>query len=80
MGVPLGELRYRRILADELKSRGTAHPPIEAVTVRGRTVILYSKYDWSCALEGDNPYSCRGYVDADGKKLALNLFLYAISY
>ena len=80
VGVPLGELRYRRILADQLKSRGTTHPPIEAVTVQGRTVILYSKYDWSCALEGDNPYSCRGYVDADGKKLALNLFLYAISY
>ncbi len=80
VGVQLGEMRYRRILADELKSRGTTRPPLEAVTVKGRTVILYSKYDWSCAVEGDNPYSCRGYADADGRKLALNLFLYAISY
>ena len=48
--------------------------------MKGRTAILYSKYDWSCALEGDSPYSCRGYADADGRKLALNLFLYAISY
>jgi len=80
VGVRLGEVRYRRILADELKSRGTTRPPLEAVTVKGRTVVLYSKYDWSCAVEGDNPYSCRGYADADGRKLALNLFLYAISY
>ena len=80
MGVALGEVRYRRILADELKSRGTTRPPLEAVTVKGRTVLVYSKYDWSCALEGDNPYSCRGYVDDDGKNLAVNIFLYAISY
>ena len=80
VGTPLGEVRYRRILADELKTRGTTRPPLEAVSIKGRTVILYSKYDWSCALEGDNPYSCRGYVDADARKLALNIFLYAISY
>jgi len=80
VGVLLGEVRYRRILADQLKSRGTTRPPLEAITLKGRTAILYSKYDWSCAVEGDNPYSCRGYADADGRKLALNLFLYAISY
>ncbi len=79
-GSPLGELLYRKVLADELKSRGTTRPPIEAVVIDGRTVILYSKYDFSCALEGDKPYSCRGYQDADGRKLALNLFLYAITY
>jgi hypothetical protein len=80
VGTQLGELHYRRILADELNSRGTASPPLEAVTVKGRTLIIYSKYDWSCCLEGDNPFSCRGYLDADGRKLALNIFLYAISY
>ena len=80
VGVALGELRYRAILVEELKSRGTSRPPVEAVTLDGRTLILYSKYDFSCALEGDRPYSCRGYVDADGRKLAMNLFLYAISY
>jgi len=80
IGLPLGEVRYRRILADELKARGTKTPPVEAVTVNGRTVILYSKYDFTCALEGDNPYSCRGYVDEDGRKIALNVFLYAIGY
>ena len=86
VGVPLGELKYRRILAEELKTagvkawHGTTRPPLESVTLDGRGAILYSKYDYSCALEGDKPYSCRGYSDADGKKLALDLFLYAISY
>jgi len=86
VGVPLGELKYRRILAEELKTagvkawHGTTRPPLESVTLDGRSAILYSKYDYSCALEGDKPYSCCGYVDADGRKLALDLFLYAISY
>ncbi|MBL7132527.1 MAG: DUF4159 domain-containing protein [Phycisphaerae bacterium] len=80
VGQKLGELRYRRILADELKSRGTTRPPLEVITIKDRTAIIYSKYDWSCALEGDRPYSCRGYCDKDGKNLAMNIFLYAISY
>ncbi len=80
VGTPLGELSYRKILADQLKQRGTTHPIIEAVVIEGRTAILYSKYDFTCALEGDRPYSCRGYNDDSGRKLALNLFLYAITY
>ncbi len=79
VGRPLGELAYRKVLADELGRRGTSHPPLEAVTVDGRTVILYSRYDFTCALEGDRPYSCRGYQDEDGRRLALNLLLYAIT-
>ncbi len=80
VGKPLGELAFRRILADELKKRSTDHPPLEVITVKGRTVLVYSKYDFCCALEGDNPYSCRGYADQDGQDLALNILLYAISY
>ncbi|HAU37886.1 MAG TPA: hypothetical protein DCX07_09245 [Phycisphaerales bacterium] len=80
IGVPLGEVRYRAVLAEQLNSRGTQKPPLEAVRLGGRTAILYSKHDWSCALEGDRPYSCRGYQDEDGTKLAINIFLYVISY
>ncbi|MFP4106428.1 MAG: DUF4159 domain-containing protein [Phycisphaerae bacterium] len=80
VGRKLGTLRYRQILARELKSKGTDHPPLEAITLDGRTTVVYSKYDYSCALEGDSPYSSKGYVDEDGKNLALNIILYAISY
>ncbi|MCE5325150.1 MAG: DUF4159 domain-containing protein [Planctomycetaceae bacterium] len=80
IGAKLGELKYRKLLADELKTRGTMLPPLEILRVDGKPAIIYSKYDWSCALEGDKPYSCRGYDDESGKKLAMNIFLYAISY
>lgn len=80
VGLQLGEVKYRQILATSINSRGTTKPPLEAIAVKGRTVIMYSKYDFTCALEGDNPFSCRGYVDADGQRLALNILLYAISY
>lgn len=95
-GLPMGELKYRQVLAEEIKARGTSKPPLEAVMLKkggpaagaaksdekatGRTAILYSRYDFTCGLEGDNPYSCRGYVDADAQKLAVNIFLYAITY
>lgn len=80
VGLPMGELAYRQILSQEVKERGTNRPPLESVEVGGRAVILYSKYDFSCSLEGDNPFSCRGYIDADGQRLAINVMLYAISY
>jgi len=79
VGVELGELRYRQVLADELNSRGTTRPPVEAVTLDGRSCVLFSPYDFTCGLEGDNPFNCRGYTNDDAKKLAFNLFLYAIS-
>lgn len=87
VGVPLDELRYRAILADELGVRGMPIPPktpeqgpLERVELDGRTVILYSRYDYSCGLEGDNPFSSRGYVEDDARKLAIDVFLYAIAY
>ena len=54
--------------------------PLEAGTLDGRQAILYSPLDWSCGLENDKPYACRGYVDQDARKLGVNLLLYAISF
>jgi len=79
-GVTLGELKYRPLLAKELGKRGTSLPPIEEATLDGRAAILYSPLDWCCGFEGDTPYSCRGYIDADAKRLGLAIMLYAISY
>ncbi len=79
-GIVLGELQYRPILARKLKQRGTNRPLLEVLEIDGRPAILYSKYDYCCALEGDRPFSCFGYADEDGKKLAMAIFLYAIRY
>ena len=80
VGVQLGQLTYRPVLAQELGSPNTTTPPLEAAIDKGRVMVLYSPYDFSCALEGDNPSGGRGYVDADGQRLALALFLFAIGY
>jgi hypothetical protein len=72
----------RWILTDELRRPAVPPMEIEAVTVEGCTVLRYSRYgyDWTCAPQCDNPYSCRGWAEADAGKPAVNLFLYATSY
>jgi hypothetical protein len=54
-------------------------PPIlEGIEIDGRYVVIYSKYDISCALEHQASLSCDGYVEADAAKLAINIVLYAM--
>ncbi len=53
-------------------------PTIEGVEVDGRYVILYSKYDLSCALERQSALSCEGYLSEDATKLATNIVLYSL--
>lgn len=79
-GVHLGEVLYRPYLAKQLGARGTTHPPLEVITLEGRTVVLYSPYDFGCALEGVKPYASRGYLQESGRRLAMAMFLFAISY
>lgn len=59
-------------------------PLFEGIEIKGvngapdRYVIVYSKYDISCALEGQQTLSCAGYVGDDAVKLAVNIVLYAL--
>lgn len=53
-------------------------PFLEGVEIDGRYVIIYSKYDISCALERQSTLSCEGYVPEDAVKLATNIVLYAL--
>lgn len=80
VGRPLGPVRLRPRLAELMHSETLDRPRIEAATISGRTAILYSRWDFSCGLEGDKPYSCLGYADDDAKALAVNLLLYAVSF
>ncbi|MBN1941936.1 MAG: DUF4159 domain-containing protein [Phycisphaerae bacterium] len=79
-GVHLGEVLYRPYLAKEKGARGTTRPPLEQITLEGQTVVLYSPYDFGCALEGVKPYASRGYLQDSGRRLATAMFLFAISY
>ena len=59
-------------------------PLFEGIEIKGangapdRYVVVYSKYDISCALERQQTLSCAGYLDDDAVKLAVNIVLYAL--
>lgn len=53
-------------------------PILEGIEIDGRYVVIYSKYDISCALERQAAIACEGYVSEDATKLAVNILLYAM--
>ena len=53
-------------------------PFLEGIAVDGRYVVIYSKYDISCALERQSGASCPGYVPEDAVRIATNIVLYAL--
>eukprot|EP00913_Durusdinium_trenchii_P035353 g33083.t1 len=54
-------------------------PFLEGIEIDGRFVVIYSKYDISCALEQQSSIACSGYVRADAMKIGINILLYAMS-
>lgn len=73
----------RRRGADQTAGRGvitnaviTGEPALEGVEIDGRYVVIYSKYDLSCALERQSAIACEGYVSEDATKLAVNIIQY----
>lgn len=64
---------------DALSTQESVGPPIlEGVLVDGRYVVIYSKYDISCALEQQNTLACSGYSRQDAPKIAMNMVIYAL--
>jgi len=53
-------------------------PFFEGIKIDGRYVVIYSKYDISCALERQASISCAGYVEQDAMKLGINILSYAL--
>ncbi len=54
-------------------------PILEGIEIDGRYVVIYSKYDISCALERQTAIACEGYTSDDATKLAVNIILYSLS-
>lgn len=53
-------------------------PILEGIEVEGRYVVIYSKYDVSCALERQSSLACAGYVPDDATKIAVNVVMYSL--
>ena len=70
----------------EVKNRDTAvnavmeigEPFLEGIQADGRWVVIYSKYDISCALERQRSVICAGYDQGDAVRIAINVILYSM--
>lgn len=70
------ETNRKDVALNTVVNRG--EPFLEGIEVEGRLVIIYSKYDISCALEKQASLECAGYVPEDALKIAVNIVLYAM--
>ena len=61
----------------QAKREGPAE--ILALEWKGRTVMLFSPNDLSCALESKHSMQCRGYVRQDAFQIGFNLIRYSLS-
>ena len=53
-------------------------PILEGIEIDGRYVVIYSKYDISCALERQSTAACKGYVQEDAFRIAHNIVMYSM--
>ena len=53
-------------------------PRLEGIKLDGRWVVIYSKYDIGCALEGHKSSDCLGHTPESAKKLAAAAVLYSL--
>ncbi len=53
-------------------------PVLEGIEIDGRYVVVYSKYDLSCALERQASAACAGYLPEDAIKIAVNVVMYSL--
>jgi len=61
----------------QAKREGPAE--ILALEWKGRTVMLFSPNDMSCALESKHSMQCRGYIRQDAFQIGFNMMRYALS-
>ncbi|HVJ67334.1 MAG TPA: DUF4159 domain-containing protein [Caulifigura sp.] len=54
-------------------------PILEGIKIGERYVVIYSKYDISCALEQQNTQTCAGYSRLDAARIAANMVIYAMA-
>ena len=80
-GAPLTTVKRR----DKASQAGTADdgyrevaPALEGVKVDGRWVLIYSKYDLGCALEGHKSSDCLGHTRDSALQIATAAVLYAL--
>ncbi len=83
IGHKIDQVRLRKLVpagaGESLESKTETGPPIlEGIEIEGRYVVIYSRYDISCALENQASLACDGYEEKDAMRLAINIVLYSM--
>lgn len=76
-GFALGTVGYKEAVLEERP--GLDRPELWGLLLDGRLAAVYSPYGIGCGLDGHTCFSCRGLVDADARRLAANIVLYALT-
>ncbi len=61
-----------------LSEETVGEPFLEGIKIDNKYVVVYSKYDLSCALERQATSSCAGYPTEDAVRIAVNLIVYGL--
>lgn len=82
-GHKIESVKLRRLIPGKatasIQTRTESIPPLlEGIEIDGRYVVIYSKYDISCALENQASLACDGYEEEDAMRLGINIVLYAM--
>lgn len=80
-GINLKSVKCRRELPDGTgpeKEMRTYAAHLEGIKVDGRWVVVYSKYDLGCAIEGHKSAECLGYDKESALRIAAAVVLYSL--
>lgn len=83
VGYQIDQVKLRELVPSSqnaaLRKTVKSIPPfLEGIEIDGRYVVIYSRYDISCALENQASLACNGYIEADAMKIAINIILYSM--
>lgn len=53
-------------------------PQLEVLRIDDRIAVVFSPFDISCGLENQSSPECKGYIQEDAARIAINVILYAL--
>lgn len=76
-GYRIERVRYRESVVAE--DPELTEPRLLGLEIDGRLALIYSPYSLGCGLEAIVDEGCRGYVNEDARRIAINIVLYALT-
>ena len=76
-GYDLSKVNYLATVKQEAPELEIPH--LEAIIIKNKIVLLYSKYGIGASIAKQTYPGCKGYVYQDALKLAINVVVYAMN-